>query len=305
MTEFQYLNGGNSEAQDKLATSFLFAQSATPGIAATGVLQGLGVTQTPTASTAVLVGVGAGIVQASLLEGAELLVNDTQENLDILTANPVGSIPRNDIIVFDSATLNASTGAGGIRAILGTPNATPTDPTVPTSAIPLFRVRQIASGQGGFGTMPTTILDDLRVYTNLRGITPKDVLYTTIGGGIAPAGAIGNTAGTILQTLTIPAATFARSLDVTMTAYLAEIVTSDSWEVVGTQDSTNITSNVTGRFRVPSSGSGSGVVHCQLSQAANTATVLRVWVRRVSGTGGANPSTDETFTHIDVIAKPA
>lgn len=160
MTQFQYLNGGNTEAQDKLATSYLFQQVST-GKAATGVLSGLGVTQTATASGSVLVPAGAGVVQAAVLDGADVLVNDTQATIDVFTANPMPALPRNDIIVFDTATTS-------LRVIVGTASATPADPTVPSSAIPLARLRNSASAT----TIPTANIDDLRTFTTLA-FSPK------------------------------------------------------------------------------------------------------------------------------------
>ena len=94
-------------------------------------------TQTATASGSVLVAPGAGVVQASVLVGASLMVNDTQKTLDIFTSNPVGGLPRNDIVVMDKNT--------GIRSITGTANAVPVDPTIPTDVIPLARLRHAAS----------------------------------------------------------------------------------------------------------------------------------------------------------------
>jgi len=157
MTTFQYLDEGNSEAQDRLATSFLLAQTST-GLATTGVLSGLVVTQTTTASGAVLVAAGAAPVQASVGTGVALLVNDTQATLDVFTANPMGALPRNDIVVFDMLTK-------AIIAIIGTPNATPDDPTVPATACALARLRHAASAT----TIPTAKIDDLRAFTALRG----------------------------------------------------------------------------------------------------------------------------------------
>lgn len=157
MTEFQYLDEGNSEAQDRLATSFLLAQVST-GKAATGVLAGLLVAQTGTASVSVLIDAGAGASQDTVGNGVAIMVNDTQKTLDVLTANPMGGTPRNDMVVFDAATKS-------VRAIIGTPNAVPTDPTVPTTAIPLARLRHAASAT----TIPTAKIDDIRVFTSLFG----------------------------------------------------------------------------------------------------------------------------------------
>lgn len=152
MTE--YHNAGNSEADQKQGLAALLAQSS-PGIATTGVLKGLQVTQTQTASGSVQVGQGAGVVQASLTAGASLLF-DPAPTLDVFTAHPVGSLPRNDIVVFDATT-------GEVAVLVGAPNASPTDPTVPASALRLARLRHAANATG----IPNAKIDDLRVFTSL------------------------------------------------------------------------------------------------------------------------------------------
>jgi hypothetical protein len=157
VTEFILHKAGNTEAQQKKAMAFLLSQ-ASAGLAATGVLTGLGVTQTGTASADVLVAAGSGVSQDTVGNGASVLVNDTQKTLDILTANPMGATPRNDIVVFDSATTSISN-------IVGTPNAVPTDPTVPSTAIPLARLRHAASAT----TVPTAKIDSLITKTSLFG----------------------------------------------------------------------------------------------------------------------------------------
>jgi len=205
--EFQYLNGGNSEVQDKQAEAYLYAPSGTTGIAVTGCITGLGVYQTTTASGSVDITVGACLNQASLGQGASRLINPSQKTLDIFTANPVGGLPRNDIVVFDSVTKL-------IAAIIGTPNATPTDPTVPATSVALARLRNLASAT----TIPTAQIDDLRVFTTLRGIPA--LTYT---GSNVPAFATGVKAfvfagGTILvQTVTFPAGRFTAAPVVTAT----------------------------------------------------------------------------------------
>jgi len=161
VTEFKYLNAGNSQAQDMLGTSFLFGQTS-PGIAATGVLSGLQVAQTATASGSVLIPVGAAAVQASLTAGVSELVNDTSKTLNVLTANPVGALPRNDVIAFNSVT-------SALEVVVGSANATPTDPTVASTSIRLARIRNAANAT----TIPTSAIDDLRVFTSLAGaVTP-------------------------------------------------------------------------------------------------------------------------------------
>ena len=85
--------------------------------------------------------------------------------MDIFTANPVGGLPRNDIVVFDSVTKL-------ISVIVGTPNATPTDPTVPATAVLLARLRNLASAT----TIPTAQIDNLIVATTLRGLLGRAVV---------------------------------------------------------------------------------------------------------------------------------
>ena len=153
--QFELHNAGNTEAQQKEAMAYLLAQAST-GKAATGVLSGLAVAQTTTASGSVTVGAGAGVVQAAVLDGASVLVNDSAATVDVFTANPMGSLPRNDLVVFDAATIT-------VRVIVGTANATPADPTIPTSCLPLARLRNAANAT----TIPTSAIDDLRTFTRL------------------------------------------------------------------------------------------------------------------------------------------
>ena len=141
---------------------YLVAQDSV-GVATDGVLSGWAVSQTGTASASVVIGKGEGVAQDTVLAGAQMLVLDSDLTLDVLTANPVGGLPRNDMVVFDSATVSG--GSGGVRVIVGTPNASPTDPTVPATAIPLARLRHAASAT----TVPTAKIDDLRVTTYLFG----------------------------------------------------------------------------------------------------------------------------------------
>lgn len=185
--EFQYLDGGNSEIQDMQAEAYLYAPSGTVGVAATGVIDGLVVTQTSTASGSVLIGSGACINQASLGQGGSRLINPSQKTLDVFTANPVGGLPRNDIVVFDSVTKL-------ILALIGTPNATPTDPTVPATSVALSRLRHAASAT----TIPTAKIDPLIVATTLRGVgdLPVHVHKSPTTGGALPYTASGSTVAT-------------------------------------------------------------------------------------------------------------
>jgi hypothetical protein len=103
-------------------------------------------------------------VQDSVLSGVAMLVNDSQKTLDVLTANPMGGTPRNDLVVFDSATVSG--GTGGLRVIVGVPNTVPSYPTCPATAIRLFGIRNLASAT----TVPTSALEDLRTPTSLFGV---------------------------------------------------------------------------------------------------------------------------------------
>ena len=166
MAEYEYLRAGNSEATEKKALNALFDP-------ATGVLSGLVVTQTTTASGSVLIASGSALVHPSAVS-ASLLGNDTSKTLDVFTANPVGGLPRNDIVAFDQITAS-------IAAIIGVPNATPTDPTVPATSVALARLRHLSPGGIGATTIPTAQIDQLAVPTYLRGTTPDDT------GWIAPS----------------------------------------------------------------------------------------------------------------------
>jgi len=152
----EYHNGGNTEANEKQGLAALLAQSST-GVAKTGVLYGLAVSQTATASGSVQVGQGAGVAQPSFTAGASLMT-DPAPTLNVFTANPVGGLPRNDIVVFDSLT-------AAVSVLVGSANATPTDPTIPNTALPLARLRHAANAT----TIPTSKIDDLRVFTGLSG----------------------------------------------------------------------------------------------------------------------------------------
>jgi hypothetical protein len=182
MSVFEYHKAGNSEAQQKAALAYLLAQSST-GKATTGVLSGLTVAQETTASGKVVVAAGAAVAQSAVIDGASMLVNDTQTVLDVLGPNPVGGLPRNDIVVLDRATT-------GLRVITGTPNAVPTDPTVPATAVPLARLRHAASAT----TIPTSVIDDLRTYTQLLSGSPwRDYAPRLYGGMTGSPVVIGST----------------------------------------------------------------------------------------------------------------
>jgi len=160
MAEFERLHVGNSEGQEKQSIAFDFAQTATVGLAATGVLTGLVVNQTATASGSVVIGAGAGVVGSTVGAGASEAINPGDVTVNVFGANPVGGLPRNDIMVWDSTTKL-------FAVVVGTPNATPSDPSVSATQLKLGRLRHAASAT----TIPIAKIDDLRVLTGLRGVT--------------------------------------------------------------------------------------------------------------------------------------
>lgn len=164
MAEYEFLRAGNSEATEKKGLNALFDP-------ASGVLSGLVVTQTSTASGSVLIASGSALVHTSAVS-ASLLGNDTSKTLDVFTANPVGGLPRNDIVEFDQITAS-------IIVHVGTPNATPTDPTVPNTSVALSRLRHAASAT----TIPTAKIDTLIVTTTLRQPAMPHARFTVGTGG--------------------------------------------------------------------------------------------------------------------------
>ena len=168
MSEWKSGATGETEAQWRQGQAYLFAQSST-GYASTGVLVGLGVSQTATASGSVVIGLGAAIVQTSLTGGVSQLNSNADKTLDLLTGSPMGSLARNDLVIF-----NADTGA--IEAVIGTPNASPTDPNVSSNHIKLARIRNAASAT----SIPNSSIDDLRTYTRISGTSAPWQDYTPI-----------------------------------------------------------------------------------------------------------------------------
>lgn len=184
MAEFGILDQGGSEAEFRQALAYFFAQEST-GLAATGVIAGLAVSQTTTASGSVLIAAGMGVSQDSVLHGVAPLVNNTTKTLDVLTDNPADSNPRNDIVVFDSDS-------NEIEVVTGTPNAVPTDPTVPDTAIPLARLRIAGSAT----TIPSANIDDLREFTRLaQGIRAQRSFYRSSTTSVSTSSELGLTSG--------------------------------------------------------------------------------------------------------------
>jgi hypothetical protein len=285
MTVFQYQDQGNTEAQQRLGTSF-FLQQTSVGLAATGVLSGLGVTQTTTASTAVNVAAGAGNSQDTVGNGCAVMVNDTSTPLDILTGNPMGGTPRNDIVVIDSATKS-------IRAIIGTPNAIPTDPTVPTTAIPLARIRNLASAI----TIPTAQIDDLRTTIRLAGVRAPALSQqiTSSVGGIT-----GGTPVQILSGVTFVADGVAQ-FEVTAYALSVTGVTGDQVNLYLVDGGTALS---TARVTVVASGSDSVSLTAVVTPTAGSHT-FKLTAQRQSGSGSDTVVASSTAPAVIVVKQIA
>lgn len=157
MSTFKSAAAGETEAQFRQFLSYLFQQS-TRGTSVTGVLGGAGlsVSQTATPSSSVQVISGAALQQSSLTTGVTPLISNATVTVDVLGPSPMGALPRNDLIVFDTVTAS-------IVAVIGTPNASPTDPTPPNPSVPLARLRNPASAT----TVVNANIDDIRVFTYL------------------------------------------------------------------------------------------------------------------------------------------
>lgn len=168
-------NDGETEAQFRQHHAYLYEQEST-GKAKTGVLAGCEVTATtPSASGSVQVAIGEGICQPTT-NGGVYPIPVTTGNLDIFTANPMQFVanPRNDIVILDQTD-------GQVKALIGTPNATPSlgEQTVPTTAVPLARLRHLA----GATTIPSTAIDDLKVPVSLAHDTTKLTVTSSMQGG--------------------------------------------------------------------------------------------------------------------------
>lgn len=108
-------------------------------------------------------------IPMSRATGSFIVTMDAAKNIDLLTAHPAhATLQRNDLIVaqVSDETVDAANGFSVVQ-IVGTPNASPSDPTVnitngaPTNSpdyITLARVRVTANAN----TITTAMIDDLR-----------------------------------------------------------------------------------------------------------------------------------------------
>jgi hypothetical protein len=113
----------------------------------------------------------------------------------------MGALPRNDLVIF-----NVDTAA--VEVVIGTPNASPTDPTVSANHIKLARIRNA----GNATTIPSSAIDDLRVFTTLNGASGTPV---TLSGTVTLTGN-----ATDQRTATV---TFSKAFPATPTIMLQEL----------------------------------------------------------------------------------
>jgi microcystin-dependent protein len=150
-----------------------------------GVLGSSSFEVTPSAPAALTVDVATGV---AVVEGADqanqgkYLVRKQTPQTGLAIGAAPGSGQRNDLIVLEVRDPNATGPAGDdvrLLVVVGTPDASPVDPTPPVTSLVLARVRV----PSGTGSIDASLIDDLRVSADSQ----HDVL--------------GVPAGTILDTL--------------------------------------------------------------------------------------------------------
>jgi microcystin-dependent protein len=146
------------------------------------------VTQTGTPSMAVDVAAGVAVITGTdqSFQGKYLARSESVTSALTITAAP-GSGERYDIVIVQVRDTNAGGPAGDdarVFVVVGTPSATPVDPAIPTSSIPLARVRVPA----GTGSITNALIDNLRVEARLIGATPPSGTVSAYAGATTPTG---------------------------------------------------------------------------------------------------------------------
>jgi microcystin-dependent protein len=146
------------------------------------------VTQRGTPSMAVDVAAGVAIVTGTdqSFQGKYLCRAESATTNVAIAAAP-GSGTRYDIVVVQVRDTNAGGPAGDdarVYVVEGTASASPVDPTIPTSSIPLARVRVAA----GTGSITNSLIDNLRVEARVIGATPPSGSLMAFAGSSVPAG---------------------------------------------------------------------------------------------------------------------
>jgi hypothetical protein len=154
MTVVKSLRTSEQEGEFRQLWSYLYEQVST-GKAATGVISGCAVSATtPSPSGSVVIGTGLAVCQPTTGGGAFPFLVTAAETVDVFTNNPMQFVntPRTDIVGIDQTT-------GQAAVLVGTPNAIPSPPTVPSTFVPLAQLRHAANAT----TIPASVIDDLRV----------------------------------------------------------------------------------------------------------------------------------------------
>ena len=162
MTVVKSLRTGEQDAEFRQLWSYFYAQVST-GKARTGVFTGCVVSATsPSPSGSVVIGTGLAVCQPTTAGGAFPFLVSVAETVDVFTANPMQFVsnPRIDIVGIDQTTGNSS-------VLVGTPNALPSPPTVPSTFVPLAQLTHAA----GATTIPSSAIADLRQSVGLAGAT--------------------------------------------------------------------------------------------------------------------------------------
>jgi microcystin-dependent protein len=155
-----------------------------------GVIGGssFAVTQRSTPSMAVDVAAGVAVITGTdqSFQGKYLARSESAETNVTIAAAP-GSGTRYDIVVVQVRDTNAGGPAGDdarVYVVTGTASPTPVDPTIPTSSIPLARVR-VSSGTG---SITNALIDNLRVEARVVGATAPSGSLMPFAGTTAPTG---------------------------------------------------------------------------------------------------------------------
>jgi hypothetical protein len=121
---------------------------------------GLVAATSPTPDKNITVQAFQGVVTATRGLGEYTVTLDATKTLDLLTANPMGALARNDLIVAQQTDTFYSDGSTAftVKQVVGTPNSTPSDPSVTGDYIPLARVAFPANAS----TVQASYITDLR-----------------------------------------------------------------------------------------------------------------------------------------------
>lgn len=146
------------------------------------------VTQNSTPNMTVTVAAGVCVVTGTdqAFQGKYLCRSESATTGLAIAAAP-GSGTRYDIVVVQVRDTNAGGPSGDdavIAVVQGTASATPVDPTLPTSCIPLARVRV----PSGTGSITNSLIDNLRTEARVIGATPPSGSLLPYAGSTAPTG---------------------------------------------------------------------------------------------------------------------